>query len=67
MIDIKIPIGFMFSIFGVILTGYGLVTMSDAAMYERSFGINVNIWSGIGMLVFGLVMLLLTKWRKKLK
>ena len=67
MIDIKIPIGLMFSIFGVILTVYGLVTVSDTAMYARSFGINVNIWSGIGMLVFGLAMLMLVKWGKKLK
>jgi hypothetical protein len=67
MIDIKIPIGLMFSIFGVILTVYGLVTLSDTAMYARSFGINVNIWSGIGMLVFGLAMLMLVKWGKKLK
>jgi len=67
MIDIKIPIGLMFLIFGVILTGYGLVTLSDNAMYARSFGINVNIWSGIGMLVFGLAMLMLVKWGKKMK
>lgn len=57
-LDIKIPIGLMFSIFGVILTIYGLVTGGDAAMYEKSLGVNINLWSGIFMLAFGAFMLL---------
>ena len=57
-IDIKLPIGIMFSIFGVLLTVYGLFTIPDMAMYQKSFGININLWSGIGMLVFGAAMLL---------
>jgi len=54
-LDLRIPIGGMFTIFGVILIVYGLV--SDPAMYERSLGINVNLWWGIVLLLFGLVML----------
>jgi hypothetical protein len=65
MLDIKIPIGFMFSIFGLLLTIYGLVTQSDVEMYKKSFEINVNLWSGIGMLCFGGLMILLS--RKKIK
>ena len=56
-LDVRIPIGGMFTIFGVVLLVYGLV--SDKAMYERSLGINVNLWWGLVLLVFGLVMLAL--------
>ena len=47
----------MFSIFGLIMTIYGLATMGHHAMYATSLGINVNLISGICTLVFGLVML----------
>jgi hypothetical protein len=49
--------GLMFSIIGALLLGYGLV--SDKAIYARSLGINVNLWWGIALLVFGLIMLAL--------
>jgi hypothetical protein len=54
-LDLRLPIGLMFSVFGVILTGYGLA--SDKTIYTRSLGINVNLWWGLVLLVFGLVML----------
>jgi hypothetical protein len=57
-LDVRLPIGLMFSIFGVLLAGFGLV--SDARIYaEHSLGINVNLGWGIVLLVFGLVMLAL--------
>jgi len=54
-LDLRLPIGLMFSTFGVMLTAYGL--LSDRAIYVRSLGINVNLWWGLVLLVFGLVML----------
>ncbi|MGC8802474.1 MAG: hypothetical protein ACP5PS_01690 [Bacteroidales bacterium] len=63
-LDIKYPIGLMFTLLGIVLTIYGLATQSDPAMYQKSFQINVNLWSGIGMLIFGLVMLMLVKKKK---
>ena len=54
-LDIRLPIGLMFSIFGAILTLYGFA--SPPTIYERSLGINVNLWWGLVLLVFGLVML----------
>ncbi|MGH7319639.1 MAG: hypothetical protein ACRELA_08450 [Candidatus Rokuibacteriota bacterium] len=54
-LDLRLPIGLMFAIFGVMLTAYGL--LSDAAIYDRSLGINVNLWWGMVLLAFGLVML----------
>jgi cytochrome c biogenesis protein CcdA len=64
MVDIRIPIGLMFSILGVLITGFGIVTMSNSEMYQRSLGINVNIIMGILMLVFGLIMLFLARKKK---
>jgi hypothetical protein len=65
MVDIRIPIGLMFSILGVIITILGFVTKSDTSMYQRSLGINVNLVMGVVMLVFGLVMLYLSQKKKK--
>lgn len=54
-LDLRLPIGLMFSIFGVLLTLFGLV--SDQAIYAQSLGINVNLWWGLVLLGFGVVML----------
>jgi putative Mn2+ efflux pump MntP len=54
-LDLRLPIGLMFSTFGVLLTLYGLV--SDRSIYQRSLGVNVNLWWGLVLLLFGLVML----------
>jgi multisubunit Na+/H+ antiporter MnhG subunit len=58
--DIRIPIGLLFAILGALLAAYGLFTMfNDPAMYERSLGININLWWGLVMLLFGALMLAL--------
>ncbi len=54
-LDVRFPIGGMFTILGVLLTLYGLA--SDQAIYARSLGVNVNLWWGLVLLVFGAVML----------
>ena len=54
-LDLRLPIGLMFTVFGAMLTVYGLV--SNDAIYARSLGINVNLWWGLVLLAFGLVML----------
>jgi len=64
-IDIKLPIGLMFSILGLLLSVYGLLTASDQAMYEKSLHVNINLWIGLTMLVFGGIMLLLSVKKKK--
>ncbi len=66
-IDIKLPIGLMFSILGMIITIFGLFTNSDALLYQRSLGTNINLWSGAGMLVFGFIMLGLALKSRKTK
>jgi len=54
-LDVRFPIGGMFAIIGAMLVVYGL--LSPAALYERSLGINVNLWWGLVLLAFGVVML----------
>ena len=65
MVDIRIPIGLMFSIVGVIISVFGFLTISNSEMYHKSLGINVNIFMGILMLVFGLIMLFFAFRKKK--
>jgi hypothetical protein len=62
-LDIRMPIGLMFGIFGVILSVFGLV--SDKAIYQRSLGININLGWGIVLLAFSALMLTLAYRAKK--
>ncbi len=63
--DIRFPIGLLFVILGFILAVFGLFTMNDAELYARSLGRNINLWTGLLMLVFGGLMLLSTRKKKK--
>jgi hypothetical protein len=56
-VDIRIPIGGLFGIIGLILVVLGVLSWGNEAMYARSLGVNVNLWWGLVMLVFGLGML----------
>jgi hypothetical protein len=56
-LDIRIPIGVMFSLLGLILTLLGVFTAGDGDLYLRSLSVNVNLWTGLLMLVFGGLML----------
>ena len=58
MLDVRWPIGTLFTTLGLVLTGYGLATAGNTEQYARSLSINVNLWWGLVMLVFGLVLLL---------
>jgi hypothetical protein len=55
LFDIRRLIGGLFVIYGVILTVLGLG--ESTASIDKSAGININLYAGIGMLVFGLLFL----------
>lgn len=55
MIDLRLPLGILFSTLGVVLMVVGILT--PAAQYERSLGIDINLWWGAALFVFGIVML----------
>ena len=59
-LDIRAPIGGLFSLLGLMLAGYGMVagsrTSSDVAPVT-----NVNLWWGLVMLLFGIIMLTMAR------
>lgn len=58
-LDIRLPIGALFTALGFVLLIYGAI--SDPSIYARSLGINVNLSWGCVLLVFGLAMLLASR------
>ena len=59
MLDLRVPSGWFFTVLGLILLGMGLFAPDARAALSDA---NVNLYSGLGMLVFGLIMLFLA-WR----
>ena len=53
--DLRIPLGMMFTIFGLILTAVGF--FGSAELSKQSLGINMNLWWGLFQLGFGVLML----------
>jgi len=56
-LDIRWPIGLMFTLIGAILAVQGVLIRSDAEMLKRSLNMNVNLGWGIVLLVFGVLMI----------
>ena len=63
-LDLRIPMGLMFSLLGIILTGFGLAT-NGSVIYSASLGINVNKWWGLVLLAFGITMYILGRRGQK--
>ena len=61
-LDIRLPIGGLFTALGLLLTLYGV--FGDRRVYQRSLGINVNLGWGLVLFAFGLIMAILA-WRDK--
>jgi ABC-type amino acid transport system permease subunit len=59
MLDLRVPSGWFFTVLGLILLGMGIFAPDTRAALSDA---NVNLYSGIPMLVFGLFMLVLA-WR----
>ncbi len=64
-LDLRIPMGLMFTLVGLILTLFGLKTNGDAALYAQSLGINANLWWGLVLLAFGLTMFIMGRRGQK--
>ena len=60
-LDIRAPIGGLFTVLGGMLAGYGLFASGRVGASDRSSGANVNLWWGLVMLVFGIVLLLMAR------
>ena len=57
-LDIRWPIGLMFTLIGALLVIYGLATGANTELYKSSLGININLIWGAVLLVFGVLRLL---------
>lgn len=49
--DIRIFISMLIGLYGVVLVATGLVGTSDDEL-ARAGGVNINLWAGLGMIVF---------------
>lgn len=55
-LDLRFPIGLMFALFGLVLVVYSL---AHPALRAPLTPVNINLYAGLGMLAFGISMLLL--------
>jgi prolipoprotein diacylglyceryltransferase len=56
LFDIRLMIGALFVLYGVMLTVAGFFT-SDADR-QKAAGLNINLWLGISMLIVGIIFLI---------
>ena len=61
MLDLRVPTGFFFSIVGLILVAMGVFAPATRAALTDS---NVNLYCGLFMLAFGIIMLGLSRLSK---
>jgi len=58
MLDLRVPSGWFFTLLGVILVGMGVFAPEARAALTD---VNVNLYSGLAMLVFGLFLLVMAR------
>jgi hypothetical protein len=58
-LDVRIPMGMLFTLIGTILAAFGLSTRDNPDIYAKSLGIDMNLWWGFVLLAFGILMLTL--------
>ncbi len=62
-LDVRVPVGLMFGIMGLLLVGYGV--LGDQTIYAKSLGININtIWGGV-LIGFAAVLLILSSRHRR--
>ena len=62
-LDVRVPVGVMFGIMGVLLAGYGV--LGDQTIYAKSLGININtIWGSV-LIVFAAALLILSSRHRR--
>ena len=59
-LDVRVPIGALFTVLGVLLTAYGALEPT-AVKSAFTRGGQINMWWGLVMLVFGVFMLLIAR------
>jgi hypothetical protein len=55
LFDLRRIIGGLFIVYGILLTILGLFDSQEEI--DKAAGVNINLWAGLGMLVFGILMI----------
>src|SRR4051794_7995493 len=55
LFDLRRIIGGVFIVYGLLLTILGLFDSQEEI--DKAAGVNINLWAGLGMLVFGALMI----------
>jgi hypothetical protein len=58
MLDLRVPSGLFFAIGGLVVCGMGVLSRDNRAALTE---VNVNLYGGLVMLVFGSVLLVLSR------
>jgi len=58
MLDLRVPSGWFFTLLGAILLGMGVFAPDTRAALTD---VNVNLYSGLSMLIFGVFLLLMSR------
>jgi hypothetical protein len=61
LFDLRRIIGGLFVLYGLLLTILGLFDSQEEI--DKAAGVNINLWAGLGMLAFGLLMIAWALWR----
>jgi hypothetical protein len=56
LFDLRFLIGGLFTLYGLMVGGAGL--FDDSTDLQKSDGVRINLWTGLGMLILGLFFLL---------
>ena len=61
LFDLRRIIGGLFVVYGLLLTVLGLFDSQEEI--DKAAGVNINLWAGLGMLAFGVLMIAWALWR----
>lgn len=61
-LDIRLIVALLIGVYGLVLTVIGLAFTPEGQI-EKAAGVNINLWAGIGMLIFAALFVLWTVLR----
>ncbi|HVV09981.1 hypothetical protein [Amycolatopsis sp.] len=60
--DIRLIIALLTGVYGIVLTIMGATT-TDGPEIDKAAGVNINLWAGIGLLIFTALFVAWALWR----
>jgi hypothetical protein len=53
--DIRLIIALLTGVYGIVITILGLFVTSDEEIQNKSAGVNINLWAGLGLIVISIL------------